>query len=520
MQPSIHPLTPAQTSAPTEQPAPTPARALILGLDVLLAALPATAVQVAHACTAAGYDPVVPVTWGDELIAAAYLDELARRDGRPAVCCSCPLVAARLTESGGALAHALIPLVPPPVATARYLRQLVGDAPLHVTYAGGCPLGGEAADVSAGAAARPAIDSAMDARITPAELLEMLAARGIVVTDQPTTFDAVLPPDRRRHLSLPGGVPSPEALAMRALPYRLLELTGDDYATELAEFLLGGDALLLDVAPWLGCSCSGAVPGMDPVRARRLAATLEPPRSTLPVVDLALQVDVRAELPAITGEEGARTTDRREEPDQASRARRPAVPAPTHPLSRLVTPPAVRAVSGGASRRSPIALPRVWAGAFPRARIAENGRKLPRAYMATRRSHPWLTPIPSPADERPAEPPPPPAGGEFGAFVAGLAAAVADDIPPVVAWRVTLDTEIQRWEADGYATAVLRRARALTTPPDVDGLLRTFAAAVDYLRRLESLATTVRPSLRGAPIFRDPTTVRAAEELVDGILRA
>ena len=37
----------------------------------------------------------------------------------------------------------LVSYVAPPVATARYLRRLYGDAPLDITYVGGCPSGGD-----------------------------------------------------------------------------------------------------------------------------------------------------------------------------------------------------------------------------------------------------------------------------------------------------------------------------------------------------------------------------------------
>jgi hypothetical protein len=40
---------------------------VILGTDAVLAAAPATPVQLAHACLAAGYGAAVPASWGDEL---------------------------------------------------------------------------------------------------------------------------------------------------------------------------------------------------------------------------------------------------------------------------------------------------------------------------------------------------------------------------------------------------------------------------------------------------------------------
>ncbi len=56
---------------------------------------------------------------------------------------------------------------------------------------------------------------------------------------------------------------------------------------------------------------------------------------------------------------------------------------------------------------------------------------------------------------------------------------------------------------------------ALPVAPDVNGLLATFAAAVEHLRNLEAQALAVDPSLRGHPAFRNPETVAEAQLLLD-----
>jgi hypothetical protein len=98
--------------------APLPSVA-ILGVDALLAARPATPVQLAHACQAAGYAAVYPVSWGDELLAAACVRRVAARGDEPAIFCACPHVSDALLEVGSDLARFLVPLVSPPVACAR-----------------------------------------------------------------------------------------------------------------------------------------------------------------------------------------------------------------------------------------------------------------------------------------------------------------------------------------------------------------------------------------------------------------
>ena len=46
-----------------------PSSVVVLGADAVLAALPATPVQLAHACRALGYDVAFPASWGDEVVA-------------------------------------------------------------------------------------------------------------------------------------------------------------------------------------------------------------------------------------------------------------------------------------------------------------------------------------------------------------------------------------------------------------------------------------------------------------------
>src|SRR5689334_14466527 len=155
----------------------------ILGADALIAALPATSIQLAHACALVGYQHVVPASWGDELIAAATLHALQRHEEKPAIHCSCPFVAHRLLAVGTDLRPFLVSMVAPPVVLARYLRALHGGTKLRITYVGRCP----------GAA-----DEAIDARLTPEELLAIFADHQVIIEDQPQVFDAVIPPDRRR----------------------------------------------------------------------------------------------------------------------------------------------------------------------------------------------------------------------------------------------------------------------------------------------------------------------------------
>lgn len=392
---------------------------VVLGTDVVLAALPATAVQLAQACRSAGYASAVPLSWGEELVAHACLEELATRTG-PAVCAACPLARERLRASGAPPARAVVPLAPPPAATARYLRRLAGATPLHITYVGGCP-GGR--------------DAAIDAQIAPDAFLAALAARDLAPAEQPGVFEDVLPPDRRRFLSLPGGVPAPDAL-WEVGGRRLVEIAGPDEATQLADLLLSDDPVLVDLAPGQGCVCSGATGAVPARTARLVVAGLEPPRAMRTVVvpggeGHALPVDgtiaVRAPRALDAGQASAArvagqeaegrdadtvstSDDRAVSPsapassavagapprphDVADRALpwQPFVAADSHaPRSAhaLATRTPSRSPSlspaGSVGRRTPVGMPRITADRQPLART-EDGRLLPRAYVAHRRS--------------------------------------------------------------------------------------------------------------------------------------
>src|SRR5207302_5183775 len=78
----------------------------------------------------------------------------------------------------------------------------------------------------------------------------------------------------------------------------LVELHGDELPVELAQQLLTGKPVLIDVAPRLGCVCSGAAADIDPTQARARVAALEPPRAPSPVLEETIATDAILPLPA------------------------------------------------------------------------------------------------------------------------------------------------------------------------------------------------------------------------------
>ena len=289
-------MAPPRSSPPREPQAavsPTPAAVpavtahvpavVILGTDAFLAARPATPVQLANACLAAGYSAAVPASWGDELVAAACVKRLASRGDEAVIVCSCPRVVERLRRVTSLRNH-LLAFVPPPVAAARYLRARAATAGpgatgggLTITYIGDCP----------GAA-----DPAIDRYATPASLLRSLQRRGIVPADQPTVMDERVARDGRRFYSLPGGAPAPNWVYAEGRGSGVVEPDSKDYLAEIASLVARKERAVIDLAPRLGCACSGAVPGLPWGEVRQYVSATEPARAVHEVMDHDFDVDV------------------------------------------------------------------------------------------------------------------------------------------------------------------------------------------------------------------------------------
>jgi hypothetical protein len=372
---------------------------VVLGADALLAALPATPIQLAHACALAGYHQVVPASWGDELIALASLRALRDHAHMPAIQCSCPYVAHRLLAVGTDLRPFLVSLVAPPVVLARYLRAAYAPRKLRITYVGRCPGAG---------------DESIDARLTPDELLAIFRDHHIVVEDQPEVFDSVLPPDRRRYRSQPGGLPTPEMLwsaeGASGIARSVVELCGDELPVELAQHLLAGKPVLIDVAPKLGCVCSGATPDSNPLDARARITALEPPRASSPVIDERIATEATLPLPAsprsaidVVSPPASPTSS------LAGRSALPNEPARSDGEDVVLggRPTTSESPTGGQAfstrRHSPArGIARPVSGALPTARDVD-GRQLPRTYVARRR-FPVRGTRSTPAESQPAIP--------------------------------------------------------------------------------------------------------------------
>jgi hypothetical protein len=242
--------------------------------------------------------------------------------------------------------------------------------------------------------------------MTPDALIAMLAERDIVLENQPRIFESVIPPDRRRFRSQPGGVPAADVLWTESGSRTLVEIDGEDFAAEIAQHLLSGKSILIDASARLGCLCSGAVVGSSAKQARPKVIALEPPRATIPVVDeqapieldLAVPAAPRGPIDVIAASNGSSslTSAASSTPPRGFEA-----PSLGHRISPVrgfapVPDPRQPRVSGPGT--PPPSRPVV--GTMPVARAPE-GKSLPRAYIARRRASPRSTPAVRPATAAP-----------------------------------------------------------------------------------------------------------------------
>ena len=314
-----------------------------------------------------------PATWGDELVAEGCLKYLAAHEPETAILAACPHVIDRLTRAGAELVPHMIVLAAPPVAAARYVRAAFAQRKVHITYVGSCPA---------------ANDPSIDARLEPGAFLDALVERGIVLASLPEFFESVLPPDRRRYLSLPGGVPSAEHLAAGDPQRALVELDGEDFLVDLAQRLLTRQHALIDVSLAAGCACAGSPRG-----ARATLVALEPPRARAPILDPSLSVDVARPRGAERIDAG------RTEQDQ------PDDPAPPMPNPK----PASRETAAPAVQRAGAPIPRAFAAHRALAKRRERApiEHTPTTYSTRPRPRPPAGPVIPLSTDRPAFVPPP-----------------------------------------------------------------------------------------------------------------
>ena len=241
--------------------------AVIFGNDAVVTARPSTLAQLERACIAAGFDIVLPPAAGDELVAAAYLDKLAGCADHAVVACACPRVRSLLEQAPVPRFGACVAVASPPVAAARYLREVHG-ADLLITYVGDCP---------------SAIDPAIDARFSAAGFLASLHRQGISVASQPNPTDHRSRTLGARYASTPGGLPARRFLARPPASRVMRDM---DLETLRGALPSSRSKMVVDLGAAAGCSCADHPEEI---------AEYEPGRATAPVLAVPVGVDLSAE---------------------------------------------------------------------------------------------------------------------------------------------------------------------------------------------------------------------------------
>ncbi|MEE9207237.1 MAG: diguanylate cyclase [Gemmatimonadota bacterium] len=255
---------------------------LILPSEAFVFFFPATPEQLMNACYAAGFHDVYVESLGDELVAREYLRIWHERKRRGMVRSTSPVVVDYCRAQLPELLPFLAPVVTPAEALARYLRQVHGETGTLV-YAG------------LGAPASKGTASEIGCCLSFEELETLLVERGAAPGDQAFTLGRV-PPERRRHLSLAGGLPRAMLEQESASSKWFSKQRGFDALRAVARAFIEDESSFgfVDALPFEGNLAHPALgPPEDLFWRKSIAELAEPGRAAAPVLE-ATQVDLRA----------------------------------------------------------------------------------------------------------------------------------------------------------------------------------------------------------------------------------
>ena len=265
---------------------------LILPSEAIVGFYPATPEQLVNACLAAGFRSLFFDNLGDELVAAEYLRLWKENEGPSTwIRSTSPIVVDYVRAKYPELVPYLAPVVTPTIALARFLRHTFVDSP--IVYAGVHSAGPQGADE-------------VDASLSLAELGHLLEERDATPTDQPQTLN-VVPPETRRYLSAPGGLPRAMLDEQRLSSRGLMKLRGLHSLEAVAWAIKEGKVLgFIDILPFEGALDHPALGPHDQLYWRRgIVELTERNRALKPVierpggVDLHATYEPRAPLPVV-----------------------------------------------------------------------------------------------------------------------------------------------------------------------------------------------------------------------------
>src|SRR5881296_1879411 len=192
---------------------------------------------------------------------------------------TCPVIVETVRTQYPELIPYLAPVATPIAAEARYLKQLYG-AGTPIVYAGVCLTEGG-----------PDVDAA----ITFEDLEDVFGRRGVVVAAQEEYFTRV-PEERRRHLSMAGGLPLEVLLEETQASRRFRKVRGLGGLGAIARAVAVDrlDLGFVDILPCEGCLDHPLLGPRDELfRRREIVGATEPARARGPVVDAGVAGAVR-----------------------------------------------------------------------------------------------------------------------------------------------------------------------------------------------------------------------------------
>lgn len=223
--------------------------------------------QVVGAFRQAGFDYVVEVAQGADLVSAEYRRYLQEHPTGVHIATACPAVVEYMRKYHPEMAGRLVPIVSPMVATALAVKELYGDD-VRCVFVGPCVAKkGEARD--------PQLARLIDEVLTIPEAQRLLAERGAPPAAAPAGHWDPPHAGRARVFPLPGGLLDSAGLDRGILDPDVLVVSGHDETIEVLDGLAGADTgatLLVEALMCRGCYCGPGISSAEPglLRKRRV----------------------------------------------------------------------------------------------------------------------------------------------------------------------------------------------------------------------------------------------------------
>jgi two-component system, NtrC family, sensor kinase len=227
----------------------------------------APAGNVVGAFKAAGFDYVVEVAQGADLVSRAYAEYLDENPEGVHIATACPAVAEYVRKYHPELTDRLVPIVSPMIATAMAVKEMYGND-VHCVFVGPC--------VAKKAEARdPLLDAVIDEVLTLQEAHRLLAAHGVDPAKSPEAAWDEPAAGRARVFPLPGGLLESAGMDRGMLDPDVLVVSGHDETVEVLDSLAEADTgqtLLVEALMCRGCYCGPGISSSEPglLRKRRV----------------------------------------------------------------------------------------------------------------------------------------------------------------------------------------------------------------------------------------------------------